>query len=100
MKITEVKIYPTDDDLVRAYVTIVFDDCLMIGEIKIIKGTTGLFVWMPTKKQSDGTHRDIAYAINTETRNMIEQAVLTEYEKVVAEGDPEAQRKYKRWQRA
>jgi DNA-binding cell septation regulator SpoVG len=42
MQITEVKIDPTDDDLVRAYVTIVFDDCLMIGEIKIIKGTKGL----------------------------------------------------------
>ena len=93
MQVTEVKIYPTEDDLVRAYVTIVLDDCLMIGEIKIIKGTTGLFVWMPSKKQSDGTHRDIAYAINTETRNMIEEAVLAEYEKVVAESDPEGQHK-------
>ena len=93
MQVTEVKIYPTEDDLVRAYVTIVLDDCLMIGEIKIIKGTKGLFVWMPTKKQKDGTHRDIAYAINTETRNMIEEAVLAEYEKVVAESDPEGQHK-------
>ena len=88
MRITDVKIYPTDEDLVKADVTIVFDHCLMIGEIKIIKGTTGLFVWMPTKKQSDGTHRDIAYPINIETRNMIEEAVLAEYEKVVAGSDP------------
>jgi stage V sporulation protein G len=88
MQITEVKIDPTDDDLVRAYVTIVFDDCLMIGEIKIIKGTTGLLVWMPTKKQSDGTHRDIAYPINTETRNMIQRVILAEYEKIVAGSDP------------
>ncbi len=92
MQITEVKIYPMDEDLVRAYVTIVFDDCLMIGEIKIIKGTTGLFVWMPTKKQRDGTHRDIAYPINTETRIMIEQAILAEYKKVIAESGPEGQR--------
>jgi stage V sporulation protein G len=93
MKITDVKIYPTDDDVVRAYVTIVFDNCLMIGEIKIIKGTAGLFVWMPSKKQSDGTHRDIAYAINTATRNMIEQTILAEYEKVVAESKGERKRK-------
>ena len=92
MQITEVKIYPTDEDLVRAYVTIIFDDCLMIGEIKIIKGTTGLFVWMPTKKQRDGTHRDIAYPINTETRIMVEQAILAEYKKVIAESGPEGQR--------
>ncbi len=84
MQITEVRIYPGNEDLVRADVTIVFDDCLVIGEIKIIKGTTGLFVWMPSKKRSDGTHREIAYAINTETRNMIEQTVLAEDEKVVA----------------
>ena len=92
MQITEVKIYPMDEDLVRAYVTIVFDDCLMIGEIKIIKGTTGLFVWMPTKKQRDGTHRDIAYPINTETQIMIEQAILAEYKKVIAESGPKGQR--------
>jgi stage V sporulation protein G len=39
---------------------------------------------MPTRKQRDGIHLDIAYPINTETRNMIEEAVLAEYEKVVA----------------
>ena len=87
MQITEVKIYPTDEDLVKAYATIVFDDCLMIGEIKIIKGTTGPFVWMPRKKQSDGTHRDIAYAINTETRNMIQRVILAEYEKIIGKKD-------------
>jgi DNA-binding cell septation regulator SpoVG len=38
---------------------------------------------MPRKKQRHGTHRDIAYPINTETRNMIDEAVLAEYEKLV-----------------
>jgi stage V sporulation protein G len=56
----------------------------LIKDIKVIKSTTRLFVSMPTRKQRDGIHLDIAYPINTETRNMIEEAVLAEYEKVVA----------------
>jgi DNA-binding cell septation regulator SpoVG len=43
MQITEVTIHPTNEDLVRAYANIVFDDCLLIREIRVIKGSTGLF---------------------------------------------------------
>ena len=88
MQITEITIYPTNEDLVRAYVSIVFDNCLMVGEIRIIKGLTGLFVSFPGEKQADGTHWDIAFPANAETQWMIEQAVLAEYEKVVAGSDP------------
>lgn len=89
MQVTEARIYPTDEDIVRAYVTIAFDNWLMIRQIKVIRSTTGHFVSMPAKKQRDGTHRYIAYPANAETRNMIEQAILAEYKKVVAESDPE-----------
>jgi stage V sporulation protein G len=85
MQITEVRIYPTSEHLVKAYVTITFDNCFMIREIKVIKSTTGLFVSMPSRKQRDGTHWDIAYPANAEMRNMIEQAILAEYAEVVAE---------------
>ena len=64
---------------------LVFENCFMVREIRVIKGPTGLFVSMPAKKQRDSTHRYIAYPANAETRRMIEQAILAEYEKVVAE---------------
>jgi stage V sporulation protein G len=83
MQITEVKIYPTNEDLVKADVTITFDNCFMISEIRIIKSRAGLFVAMPSRKDSDGTDWDMAYPANDETRKMIEQAILTEYEKIV-----------------
>jgi stage V sporulation protein G len=51
MQITEIAIRPTNEGLVRAYVDIVFDNCLMIEEIRIVKGPTGLFVSFPAKKQ-------------------------------------------------
>jgi len=88
MKITEVTIRPTNDGVVRAYVDIVFDNCLMVRELKVIKGSTGLFVSFPAKKQRDGTHRQLAYPANAETRKMIQRAILAEYEKLVAGSEP------------
>src|SRR5215831_10521419 len=73
MQITEVRIYPTNEALVRAYVTIVFDNCLLIREIRVIKSSTGYFVAMPANKQPDGTHWDIAYPANDEARNMMQR---------------------------
>ena len=84
MQITEVTIYPTNDGLVRAYVDIVFDNCFMVRDIRVIKGPTGLFISMPAKKQWDGTHRDLAYPANAETRMMIQRVILAEYEKLLA----------------
>ena len=63
---------------------IVFDDCLMIEEIRIVKGPTGLFVSFPAKKQRDGSDRQLAYPANAETRMMIQRVILAEYEKIVA----------------
>jgi len=93
MKITEVKIYPTNEDLVKADVTITFDNCFMISEIKIIKSRAVLLVSMPSRKRSDGTDLDMAYPANAETRIMIQRVILAEYEKAVAEGDAKANAK-------
>ena len=88
MQITEVRIYPTNEDLVKAYVTITFDNCLTIREIRVIQGPTGLFVSFPAEKQRDGTHRQLAYPANAETRMMIQRVILAEYEKIVGKRDP------------
>ena len=88
MQITEITIYPTNEDLVRAYVSIVFDNCFMVGEIRVMQGPTGLFVSFPAKKQRAGTYLDIAFPANAETRNMIQKAILAEYEKVTGGSGP------------
>jgi stage V sporulation protein G len=87
MQITEITIHPTNEGLLRAYVNIVFDNCFMIREIRVIESPNGLFLSFPTKKLRDGTHWDIAFPANAETRNMMQQAILAEYEKVVADSD-------------
>ena len=88
MQITEITIHPTNEDLVRAYVSIVFDNCFMVGEIRVMQGPTGLFVSFPAKKQRDGTHRQLAYPANVETRMMFQRVILAEYEKIVGKGTP------------
>ena len=65
----------------------------MVGEIKVIQSPTGLFLSFPTKKLRDGTYWDIAFPANAETQRMIEQAVLTQYEKVVVRNDHKASAK-------
>ncbi|MBI5418695.1 MAG: septation regulator SpoVG [Deltaproteobacteria bacterium] len=82
MQITEVKVYPvSDNEKLKAYATIIFDNCFVVRDLKIIDGNSGLFVAMPSKKKKDGTYRDTAHPLNNETRDMIETAVLAEYER-------------------
>jgi stage V sporulation protein G len=88
VQITEIAIHPTNEDLVRAYVSIVFDNCFMVGEIRVMQGPTGLFVSFPAKKQRDGSHRHLAYPANAETRMMFQRVILAEYEKIVGKEDP------------
>ena len=86
MEVTEVRVFPVDEEKLRAYVTITIDHCFVIRDLKIIRGATGLFVSMPSKKRKDGTYKDIAHPINNETRRMIEEKIISEYQKQVAEG--------------
>ena len=83
MEITEVKIYPVNEDRLKAYVTITLDNCFVVRDLKVILGNEGLFVAMPSKKRKDGQFRDIAHPLNQETREMIENAVFKEYKKEI-----------------
>ncbi len=81
MKITEVKVFPVNEDRLKAYVSITIDASFVVRDLKIIQGTSGLFVAMPSKKRKDGQFRDIAHPLNQETRAMIEDAIFAEYER-------------------
>ena len=88
MEITDVKVIPVDDEKLKAFVSIVFDQCFVVTDIKIIHGPKGLFVSMPSKKRKDGTFKDIAHPLNSETRERMEKIILAEYERELARGTP------------
>lgn len=83
MKITEVKVFPVNEERLKAYVTITFENAFVVRDLKIIKGNEGLFVAMPSKKRKDGQFKDIAHPLNQETRDEIERAVFEAYEREI-----------------
>jgi stage V sporulation protein G len=85
MEITEVKVFPINEEKLKAFVSIVFDQCFMVNDIKIIQGRDGLFISMPSRKKKNGEFKDVAHPLNNETRRMIEVKVLAEYERVLEE---------------
>ena len=78
MKISDVRVRLVikDDSKVKAVASITIDDCFVIHDIKVIDGTDGYFVAMPSRKTSDGEYKDIAHPINSETRQTVIDAVL------------------------
>ncbi len=80
MEITEVRVFPVEDEKLKAFVSIIIDNCFVISDIKIINGPKGLFISMPSKKRKDGTFRDIAHPLNSETRRMMEEKILAHYQ--------------------
>lgn len=81
MEVTDVKVFPVNEERLKAYATITFDDCFVVRDLKIIHGNSGLFVAMPSKKRKDGTFKDTAHPLNNQTRKMIESKVLDCYER-------------------
>ena len=79
MEITEVKVFSVDEEKLKAYITIVLDNCFVVRDLKIISGTTGLFVAMPSKRRKDGTFKDIAHPLNQSTREVMEKKILDAY---------------------
>ncbi|RKY37181.1 MAG: stage V sporulation protein G [Candidatus Omnitrophota bacterium] len=56
MEITEVRIFLRNKETnkkLKAYVTVTFDNCFVVRDIKIIDGAKGLFVAMPSAKMKN-----------------------------------------------
>ena len=80
MLVTDVKIFPVEEKRVKAYASIVFDNCFIVRDVKVIQGDDKVFVAMPSKKMKDGSFRDTVHPLNNITRQMIEESVLGAYE--------------------
>ncbi|MCR4874126.1 MAG: septation regulator SpoVG [Clostridia bacterium] len=85
MEITDIQIRlvtkATETGKLKAVASIVIDEAFAIHDIKIIDGKDGVFIAMPSRKTPDGTFRDIAHPINTETRTMVCDKILEAFKK-------------------
>ena len=82
MKFTDVRIRKVDkeDTKLRAVASVTIDDSFVIHDIKVIEGTDGLFIAMPSRKTKEGEYKDIAHPINAATRQELSDAVLNAYQ--------------------
>jgi len=88
MEITEVKVYPAKEGKLRAYVTMVFDNCFIVRDLKVIQSDKGMFVSMPSRRKKDGSFKDVVHPLNSETRKNIETRIIKEYEKITGDDSP------------
>ncbi len=80
MRITNVRIHQFEGEgKIKAYGTVVFDGVLTVTDLKVVAGSKGLFVSMPSRKNKDGQYKDIVYPCTAEMREAIQQAVLGAY---------------------
>ena len=88
MDITQVKIFPVQEDKLKAFVSVVFDQCFMVNDIKVIQGKDGLFLSMPSRRKKSGEFKDVAHPLNNEMRRRLEERVLGEYRQMVDDPTP------------
>ncbi len=85
MEITDIKVRKLfNDGPMKAIVSVTFDGQLALHDIKVIYAKDKYFTVMPSRKNPDGTYRDIVHPINASFRNMLEEAVIDAYNKELA----------------
>ena len=86
MQVTDVRVRKvTSQNRMKAIASITIDDVFVIHDIKVIESDKGLFIAMPSRKTPNGEFKDIAHPISSEVREVIQTAVLKEYEKALAD---------------
>ena len=81
MEITEIVITLRDEDKLKAFVNVTFDNVFVVRGMKVINGNSGYFVSMPSRRMEDGSYRDIAHPITGYFREYVESRIISEYRK-------------------
>ncbi len=81
MDITDIRIRRVSSEgKLKAYVTVTFDDCFVVHNVKVIEGKTGVFIAMPSRKTKTGEYKDVAHPINSDFRNDLQSRILDAFE--------------------
>ncbi len=86
MQITDIRVRVINrESKMKAVVSVTFEDAFVVHDIKVIEGEKGLFIAMPSKRTPDGEYRDVAHPINGEMRAALQDAILKEFSRALAE---------------
>ena len=80
MQITDVKIRKFfEEGPLKAVASVTLDGQLAVHDVKIINARDKFFIVMPSRKNPDGTFRDIVHPINSDFRTAFEERVIAAY---------------------
>ncbi|MDR1421219.1 MAG: septation regulator SpoVG [Treponema sp.] len=89
MEITDIRVRKVaGEGKLRAYVTVTFDDCFVVHNVKIIEGKSGVFIAMPSRKTRAGEYKDVAHPIQPEFRAELQNRILEQYNNGGGPDDP------------
>jgi stage V sporulation protein G len=81
MEITDIRIRRVDSEgKLKAYVTVTFDHCFVVHNVKVIEGRSGVFIAMPSRRTKTGEYKDVAHPINSDFRAELQDRILRAYE--------------------
>ncbi len=90
MEITDIRIRRVAaDGKLKAYVTVTFDNCFVVHNVKVIEGKNGAFIAMPSRKTKTGEYKDVAHPINSDFRGKLQDEILKAYQVEAAAGQDE-----------
>lgn len=82
MEITEVNVHKINTEgSLKAYAVVTFDDCFVVHNIRVIEGTNGLHITMPSRKLKNGEFKNIVHPISSEFRDKLSKSILEVYNK-------------------
>jgi stage V sporulation protein G len=88
MEITDIRVRKvTGEGKLKAYVTVTFDECFVVHNVKIIEGKTGVFIAMPSRKTRAGDYKDVAHPIHPEFRAAMQKEILDKYDSGAVQDD-------------
>lgn len=86
MEITNVEVRRVDYDKLKAFAKVTFGHELEVKGFKIIEGSKGLFVGLPSEKSQDGKYYPTVYINDENLYRDLQTAVLAAYNEGASEG--------------
>ena len=88
MEITEIRVHLREEEKLKAFVTVTFDNCFVVRNMKIIEGNKRLILCMPSRKLPNGNYKDVAHPITMDFRKFLENKIMKAYESEAKKGKP------------
>ena len=83
MELTEIRVKKLNtDNRLKGIASVTLDNSFVVRGIKIVESSKGMFVAMPSEKDSKGAFRDIVHPVNIEFRERLQNAILEKFEEI------------------